>query len=178
MAVKYIFVEDSHGPCFHFSIINYLYQKGFLSGDKPRIKRFPAKKCNRALVKKIKGVLVGIKDWKILFVIDSEYRGSSVWKDLLKHFRSRELDSIRALCIDPMHEAWLCIGLGGKRNKCRSRPKDEIEKIIGKPYDKYMLCKIVKNMDRKRLNSFINNLLNEQDFREYIDHLKWLINDP
>jgi len=68
-----------------------------------------------------------------------------------------------------MHEAWLCIGLGGDRSRCRDSPIYELSKLLNKPYDdKSLLAKYVERID-------IARLLSEEDFGTYLDYLKWLL---
>ena len=67
-----------------------------------------------------------------------------------------------------MHEAWLCIGIGLGRGSCRSDPEREISKAIGTDYKKHMLGKLAARVS-------IESLLEESDFKSYLDGLRWLL---
>ncbi len=163
------FVEDTHGVMFHQVLINKLFERNILSGSRPSVRKLPAKKCNQAISRKIRGVLFNEDKWKIVVVIDTERRSfEEALRDITDHFERNELDNMRIVLIEPRHEAWLCIGLGGDKHKCRSTPEDIISKSIGRPYEKYMLGKLAHRIK-------LQKLLQEKDFKEYIDALNWLI---
>lgn len=170
MIGRYVFVEDTYGVFFHRALINKLAKNGDLEllVHPPIVRRLPAKKCNQAISRKILAILIDYPNWKIVTVIDSEYRrpGEAV-KDITLHFNDEQLKRLRVVVVHPMHEAWLCIGLGGKHHRCRDNPIEEIERIIGKPYEKYMLKTLARKID-------IKLLLREKDFQNYIDCLQWL----
>jgi len=106
----------------------------------------------------------------MLFVIDSE--GLSIdeaSRRILEHFGFEEQELIRVAVVESRHEAWLCIGLGGDRSKCRSSPEDVISRILNEPYDdKSLLARLTEQID-------VSRLLGEDDFKKYLDYLKWLL---
>ncbi len=74
--------------------------------------------------------------------------------------------------VSPRHEAWLCIGLGLDRRACRIHPEDLIaDRRNLKSYEKRYLASLARNID-------VAKLMNEPDFEEYIDALRWLFEDP
>lgn len=170
MIGRYVFVEDTHGARFHRILIRKLIMSNYLNlpDYPPIIRRLPAKKCNQAISRKILAIFVDYADWKIVAVIDSEHKEpSNAMKDVTMHFDSEHQKRLRIVVIHPMHEAWLCIGLGVKPGKCRNSPIEEIQIKIGKPYGKPMLGKLAQRIK-------IQPLLKERDFQEYIDAIKWL----
>ena len=178
MTGRFILVEDTYGVGFHRFLVEKLFENKVLLEDKPkskprpRVRRLPAKKCNPSLSRKVRAILFDHDLWKVLVVIDTEYRSlNKALRDVADHFTEKELKNMRLVAVNPKHEAWLCIGIGGDRRACRSRPEDTISRIIGRPYEKYMLSSLTS-----RLN--IEPLLTEEDFEEYVNALKWLINDP
>ena len=76
------------------------------------------------------------------------------------------------MVVEPSHEAWLCIGLGFNRSSCRRNPVDTL--VRGrrvKSYEKRYLEKWAGEVDVQRLQG-------ENDFKEYVNSLKWLLEDP
>ena len=142
---------------------------------KPIIRRMHAKKCNPALSRKTRALVYSFRLWRSLFIIDSEGRklGEAVG-DVTSHFSRYELENIRVVVVKPRHESWLCIGLGGSRNQCRSRPEEALVRMLIdrglriKYYEKSMLTRFAKQIN-------IDLLLSENDFREYIEGLRWLL---
>ncbi len=142
------------------------------------IQRMPAKKCNHSLGRKTLAKVFDYDKWKILFIIDSEGKGDNAIYDVIDHIRDEFLDNIRVVVIDPRHEKWLCIGIGGSHAKCSSDPENEIMRILRgqrglrvKSYSKDFLSRHANKIN-------INVLLREKDFREYLNAIKWLISDP
>ncbi len=166
---RYMFVEDVYGVDFHRILLEKLFSQNLLNGCRPAIYRFPSKKCNQSLSRKVRARLLDCSNWKIVFVLDSEYRDRDIAsRDIIDHFNKEELKNMRLVVIHPMHEAWLCIGLGGKRNACRNNPIEEIMKITNRYYTKPELSRLVNRVN-------IRLLLSEQDFIEYIEVVKWLM---
>jgi len=168
---KLIFVEDSYGVDFHRKLLERLKTLNLINvSSNPKIFRIPTTGCNQALVRKTKARIIGVSSWRMLFVIDSE--GLSIEeasRRVLEHFEPVERVLIRVAVVKPMHEAWLCIGLGGDRSRCRDNPIYELSKLLNKPYDdKSLLAKYVERID-------ITKLLSEEDFNTYLDHLRWLL---
>ena len=122
---RLLVVEDTYGVRFHNFIISWLIKNKFLCDRYPKIRRLPAKKCNQALYRKIIGIVVSrnAENWKVLSVIDSEGRRpeTAARQDILSHVKRNDRKRFRVVVVDPMHEAWACIGLGGQRRKCRSK---------------------------------------------------------
>jgi len=111
---------------------------------------------------------VGTSSWKILFVIDSErLSAEEATNRILEHFKSKERKRVRVAVVQPMHEAWLCIGLGGDRSKCRNDPIYELSKLLNKQYEKPFLAKYIDNINAERLRA-------EEDFKAYLVQLEWL----
>ncbi len=168
-----MYAEDQYGDYFHYTLIRKLFNISVLdkhlSHHMPKILRMPAKKCNHKLYKAVVPKVVFSNKWRILFVIDSEGRRDEIAeRDVIDHFPDMFLNNIRVVVVRPMHDAWLCIGLGGKSSKCRNDPKKTLEKILGRPYTKDQLARLADKVDAQRL-------LEEDDFKEYIDGLKWLM---
>jgi len=176
MTNRFIFVEDTYGIVFHRELINKLMNKHYLDTTyKPIIRRMHAKKCNPALSRKTRALIYSFKHWRALFIIDSEGRNlNEAVEDVASHFSRYELKNIRVIVVRPRHESWLCIGLGGSRNQCRSRPEEVIVRMLInrglriKYYEKSMLTRFAKQIN-------IDLLLSENDFREYIEGLRWLL---
>ena len=172
-----ILVEDYYGVVFHRELLKKILQSRGYVYNMPRVDRLPAKKCNPALVVKVKAKLLGVatRNPKIVVVIDSEGRSPSVARrDVLDHF---ERDSflrgrVRVVTVEPRHEAWLCIGLGLDPRRCRSIPEELIARAKGlKSYEKHLLTRLAKDVDVERLMSC-------SDFSEYVSSLEWLLRDP
>lgn len=168
---RFIFVEDTYGEEFHRKLLEKLIRSNLINAQvRPKVFRMPTTGCNQALARKAKARVVGAESWRMLFVIDSE--GLSVdeaSRRILEHFGSEDKELIRVVVVHPRHEAWLCIGLGGDRSKCRSSPEDEISRIRNELYDdKSLLASLAERID-------VSRLLGEDDFKEYVDYLKWLI---
>jgi len=168
MVARVVYTEDTYGVEFHREIIGKLVEKGIISGLKPRVERIPSGLCNEALARKVRARLLDYAERRIVFVIDREdLDRDEASRRVLGHFRDREREGIRVVVVEPMHEAWLCIGLGLDRVKCRSDPVAEITRSKSGVYEKHLLGKLASQVD-------IDRLLSEDDFRDYIDALKWL----
>jgi type I site-specific restriction-modification system R (restriction) subunit len=173
---RIIKVEDSHGVAFHRELIKKLKERGLL-GDtvhNPLVERLNTGKCNLKLVRTILTRLVGENRLKVLFVVDSEGRADVAYNDILKHFKKKrpgvERLDVKVVVVEPRHEAWLCIGLGGDRKKCRSNPEEVISRIKNNQYKKWKLSDWAQDVD-------ISNFLSESDFKDYIQGVKWLLED-
>jgi len=169
---RLVFVEDTYGVGFHRLLLEYIGGKGGLRGM-PRVRRFPAKKCNPKIFNSIIGATIGCRKWKVLVVIDQETHKTSeeaAEKDFLSHVK-RHRNRFRVAVVQPRHEAWLCIGLGLGREKCREDPESAIERLIDKPYEKRFLSKAGSlagsRFDPARLEK-------EKDFIRYVKALEWL----
>jgi len=166
-----VYVEDTYGVEFHRVLLEKLAESKVLQSSnlRPVIRRMPAKKCNQALYKKIMGYLIRYQDWRVLIVIDSEHRGAkeAAESDVLRHFR-RWRDRVKVAVVEPMHEAWLCIGLCGSPRRCRNDPIGELSHRLGRPYEKRYLARLAKEID-------INKLRGEHDFEKYVEQLNWLL---
>jgi len=167
---RLIFVEDFYGSDFHKKLLDKLKTLNIIKWSKnPKIFRIPTTGCNQALTRKVLARVVGASSWNMLFVIDSERLSAEEAKNrILEHFKLKERKRIRVSVVQPMHEAWLCIGLGGDRSNCRDDPIYELSKLLNKQYEKPFLAKFVDNMDVKKLQA-------EEDFKAYLDQLEWLI---
>lgn len=172
---RIIYVEDTYGVGFHRGLLEKLRGAGLLSSDlNPRFERLPAGKCNRALQRKVlaKIVELGAAALKAVFVVDSEGDPEAGRAAILRHFGNPPPGvSVRVVAVDPRHEAWLCIGLGGSRSGCRGDPEEVLHRLRGVRYDKERLGEWVTDVD-------IGRLLGEPDFRDYLDSLRWLSEDP
>jgi len=165
-----VFVEDTYGVQFHRYIVDRLIETGVVQGNyQPQIRRMPAKKCNHALYRKILGALLLYRSWRAIIIIDSEGKPSNeaAENDVLSHFE-RYRDRVRVVVVEPRHEAWLCIGLGGEPLKCRRSPEDQLSMLLRRPYSKHLLATMSRHVGLERL-------ISERDFREYIEALKWLM---
>jgi len=169
-AERLIFVEDSYGIDFHKKLLDKLKTLNIIKMSRnPKIFRIPTTGCNQALARKVLARVVGASSWNMLFVIDSERLSAEEAKNrILEHFKLEERKQVRVAIVQPMHEAWLCIGLGGNRSKCRDDPVYELSKLLNKQYEKPFLAKYVDNIDVKKLQA-------EEDFKAYLDQLEWLI---
>jgi hypothetical protein len=173
---RIIKVEDSHGVAFHIELIKKLKERGLLgdTGHNPLVERLNTGKCNPKLARAILAQLVRENRLKVLFVVDSEGRADVAYNDIRKHFEKKrpgvERLDVKVVVVEPRHEAWLCIGLGGDRKKCRSNPEDVISRIKNNQYEKWRLGDWARDVD-------IGNLLGESDFKEYIQGVKWLLED-
>ncbi|GAB6947150.1 hypothetical protein JCM16161A_12800 [Vulcanisaeta sp. JCM 16161] len=103
-------------------------------------------------------------------MIDEESRGKDrAVNDVLTYMMGFE-DRVRVVLVQPKHEAWLCIGLGFDKIKCRKQPEDVLRYNKGN-YEKRYLAEWANNVD-------IGKLRNEPDFQDYLDALNWLLKDP
>ena len=177
MISRYVFVEDTYGVDFHRFLLEKLivFDEELLreiQGRMPVIRRLPAKKCNPAIAKKVRAVLFGQENWKMLVVIDTENRKVNESIDSVRrHFKRSELKRTRLVTVHPRHEAWLCMGIGGDKKACRNDPESVISRLIRRRYEKYMLSSMANRVDIRRL-------LGENDFQKYVSLLKWLVKDP
>lgn len=171
---RIIKVEDTHGVDFHRELIEKLKEKGVLRGDlhNPLIERLDTGKCNPKLARVTLSRLLGVDRLKVLFVIDSEGKTNAAYSDIRRHFEKKSIAqlSIEVVVVEPRHEAWLCIGLGGDKRKCRNNPEEVISGIKNSIYEKKRLSEWARDIE-------INYLLNESDFKEYIRGVKWLLED-
>lgn len=168
---RLIFVEDFYGVDFHRKLLEKLKVSNLIKwSSNPRIFRMPTIGCNQALVRKVMARLVGVSLWRTLFVVDSEGLDvEEASRRILDHFKPEERTSIKVAVVQPKHETWLCIGLGGDRPRCRHDPIYELSRLLNKPYDdKSLLAKYVELID-------ITKLLTEKDFKDYLDNLTWLL---
>ncbi len=175
---RLVLVEDTYGAIFHRTLINKLIELcegrkleteslcGNTRTRKPRIRRLPAKKCNPAMANHARAIVAG-SPWRILVVIDSEGKPDAPDYFVRRRFRRDELDDIRVVTVEPMHEAWLCIGLGGDRRICRRDPIQAVQRLLNSYYEKRMLAKLAPRIH-------VEILIGERDFDEYLDCLKWL----
>jgi len=171
---RFIFVEDTYGVDFHKELINKISSHG-VTVKIDDVRRLPAKECNPAILRKIKAALLDTYPIraKVVIVVDSECESAtSVKQKILRHFKKAEGIDVRIIVVEPRHEAWLCIGLGYNRRKCRSIPDDIIarEKHL-KAYDKQYLARFARHIN-------LNYLYKEEDFKNYVDALKWISTDP
>jgi len=168
---RIVFVEDTYGKEFHEAVIRKLAESRVLNppvniGVDPR----PISKCDNKLRRLVLSAAVSGEATKVLFVIDDEGRPDAGDLDVLRHFRNLpKVDvSIRVVAVSPMHEAWLCIGLGYDRRGCRSDP---VGVLRSRGYEKRHLGQWAGQMG-------VNRLMPERDFGEYLDALRWLARDP
>ncbi len=169
-----VFVEDYHGVVFHNALIKKLVENSFLSKDvfkKIIVKRMPSKKCNPALRSKISASVTFRKEKKVLIVIDSEGHRPEEARYMFveRHFQIPRSFDFKVAIVEPRHEAWLCIGLTGRKGTrgCRHEPEAILSRIFGRPYQKHMLGEHVHNVD-------LESLMGERDFKEYSQLLKWV----
>ncbi len=172
-----VLVEDYYGVIFHRELLKKLLRTLGYVRNMPRVDRLPAKKCNPALVDKVKAKLLGVgaESPKMVVVIDSEGKSPSIARrDVLDHFMRDDYlrGKVRVAVVEPRHEAWLCIGLGLDPSRCRSTPEELIARARRlKSYEKHHLAKLAREVD-------IERLLRCSDFREYVSALEWLLRDP
>jgi len=170
---RIILVEDTYGVGFHRTVIEKLKEVGELGNNfNPKVDRLPAGKYNSGLRGKVIA-RCGVEDAKILIVVDTEGRPDEV-KDYIDRIFSNIPPDIRinTVFVDPRHETWLCIGLGGDKTRCRQDPEHELRKLRGvRDYRKEHLSEWAKDID-------VHKLLEEHDFRKYIEMLKQLEQDP
>lgn len=176
---RIIYVEDVYGEGFHRKLLAKLKEKGLLDSNfNPRVESLPAGKCNAALRRKVLAKVVEGMDGalKALFVIDSEGDPSAAdvairghFKDVTLKFRPKVY--IDVVAVEPLHEAWLCIGLGGDRRACRRDPETVLSRLRNMHYEKRCLERWADHVN-------IDNLMHEPDFKIYVERLKWLAEDP
>jgi hypothetical protein len=142
---RIILVEDTYGVGFHKTVIEKLKEVKELDNSfNPRIERLPTGKCNPGL----RGKVIS--------------RSSSIPHNI----------HIDVVLVNPRHETWLCMGLGGDRTRCRQDPEHELRKLRDvRDYRKEYLNKWAKDIN-------VHKLLEEHDFRKYIEVLKQLEQDP
>jgi len=170
---RIILVEDTYGVGFHKTVIEKLKEVKELDNSfNPRIERLPTGKCNPGLRGKVIS-RSSSENAKILIVVDTENNPNEV-----RHCMDRILSSIPhnihidVVLVNPRHETWLCMGLGGDRTRCRQDPEHELRKLRDvRDYRKEYLNKWAKDID-------VHKLLEEHDFRKYIEVLKQLEQDP
>jgi type II secretory pathway component GspD/PulD (secretin) len=169
---KLVFVEDTYGIQFHRVIMEKLKDIGVLGNDfNPKIERLPTGKCNPGLRSKI--IARTDREAKVLIIIDTESNLNKV-KSCIEEIFKEVPDNIRidTIYVDPKHESWLCIGLGGDRVKCRQDPEHELRRLKSvRDYSKDYLSKWAKDVDVSRLRG-------ETDFKDYENKLKQLEQDP
>ncbi len=171
--LRIVFAEDTYGKKFHMAIIRKLRENNELSPSVGiRVDSRPVRKCDAKLRRIVLGrpeVIEGERV-KVLFVIDSEGKLNAE-DDVLMHFSDLPDNVlVKVVTVIPMHEAWLCIGLGGDKRVCRQDPIGALIRLRG-GYDKRYLGEWASQVD-------IGNLMPEQDFGEYLSALRWLVQDP
>jgi hypothetical protein len=117
---RIILVEDTYGVGFHRTVIEKLKEVRELDNNfNPKVDRLPTGKCNPGLRGKVV-VKCGGEDAKVLIVVDTEGRLDEI-KNYMDKIFSNVPPSIRisTVFVDPRHETWLCMGLGGDRARCR-----------------------------------------------------------
>ena len=173
---RIIYVEDTYGEGFHRKILEKLKKVGLVASSlNPRVERLPAGKCNTALRRKVlaKAAAASGAALKVVFVVDSEGNPEAPYSAVLRHFEEAPLVvSAKVVSVDPRHEAWLCIGLGGDRRGCRVSPEEVLSRLRRTRYE-----------SKRYLEEWANGievryLLNEPDFRSYLECLGWLSEDP
>jgi len=165
---RFLLVEDTYGVEFHRHIVEELINRNVIAGFKPRIERIPAGLCNQALYRKVLAKVFNCSIWRVLFLIDIEDRDINEAEASVKsHFKQEYCPNIRIIAIHPKHEAWLCIGIGLNKQKCRADSISEIQRSRNLVYDKHLLADLAGQIN-------IDNLLLENDFREYVNSLIWL----
>jgi hypothetical protein len=171
--LRIVFVEDTYGKEFHMAIMRKLRENDELDPSVGiRVDSRPVRKCDaklRRIVLSRPEVIEGERV-KVLFVIDSEGKPNA--EDVvLMHFSDLPDNVfVRVVTVNPMHEAWLCIGLGGDKRVCRQDPVGALSRLRG-DYEKRYLGEWASRVD-------IGNLMPEQDFGEYLSALRWLVQDP
>jgi hypothetical protein len=170
---KIIFVEDTYGVGFHRTVLEKLKEVKELDNSfNPRIERLPTGKCNPGLRGKVISRSGG-EDTKILIVADTEGKPDEVRNCIDKIFSNVPLNiHITTAFADTRHETWLCIGLGGDKTRCRQDPEHELRKLRDvRDYRKEHLSEWAKDID-------VCMLLEDHDFRKYVETLKHLDQDP
>ena len=169
--LRIMFVEDTYGKEFHTAIIRKLRENDELDPSVGiRVDSRPVRKCDAKLRRIVLSEVIEGEQVKVLFVIDSEGRSNAEY-DVLNHFRGLpDKVLVRVVAVNPMHETWLCIGLGGDRRVCRQDPIGALSRLRG-DYEKRYLGEWASRVD-------IGNLMPEQDFGEYLSALRWLVQDP
>ena len=188
MPVKLVLVEDTYGVEFHKTLINKLREKALLDKnmDTPLVKRLPARECNPKILRETRAIIASktrptrreIEESKILVVIDQESQPREEARQrVLKHFKPRHGNqpvprTVRVVVVEPRHETWLCIGLGLDPRSCTKDPETAItRKTKAKSYSKDMLARLAPHIDPGKL-------LGRRDFREYLEALRQLHQDP
>jgi len=175
MASIVLFVEDTYGVSFHRVILERLEEARKLPKGASRlvtVRRLPSKKCNERIYRGIAGYMLSREPdphrWRVLVVIDSEGRApeEAAERDVLAHVKGRA--PIEVVVVEPRHEAWLCLGLGGERRICRQSPESSIERLAGRPYEKRMLATMAGRVD-------VGRLMREADFQAYVKALEKLL---
>ena len=171
MIKRLLYVEDTYGVDFHREIVSRLVSMRLLPrGNRPEIRRLPARKCNPGLAKKILARILGYHEYRILIVVDKEDNTVREARRLiLGHFDRRVRSFLRLVVVDPRHEKWLCIGLSDNIRNCRTRPEHKISLLKGFRYEKIHLSSLANQVDIERL------LSNAHDFRDYVEKLRWLM---
>jgi len=166
-----MYVEDTYGVDFHRVIISRLIAMGFLpEGNRPEIRRLPARKCNPGLANKIKARIFGYYDCRVLIVVDKEDNTVREAKRLiLDHFDRKIKSILRLVIVNPRHEKWLCIGLSNNIRNCNTRPEHKISLLKGFRYRKIHLSSLASQINIERL------LSNARDFKDYLEKLRWLM---
>jgi hypothetical protein len=170
---RLIYVEDTYGIEFHRKLLEKLRASGIVgSSPTPRIERKPVQKCNTAMRRKVLARAVE-GPVKVLFVIDAEGERNAEVLFVLRHLKKLPPHvQVRVIAVEPKHEAWLCIGLGGNRSHCHWNPELELCKLRRVvEYRKEYLGDWADSLD-------VNKLLGEHDFQRYLNHLRWIIEDP
>jgi len=168
---RIVFVEDTYGKEFHRAVMRKLAESRALNPPANiRIDPRPVRKCDNKLRRLVLSAAASGEATKVLLVIDDEGRPDAVDSDVLRHLRNLpNVDvSIRVVAVSPMHEAWLCIGLGYDRRSCRSDP---VGVLRSEKYEKRHLGQWAERMS-------VDQLMSERDFGEYLDALRWLARDP
>jgi hypothetical protein len=169
--LRIVFAEDTYGKEFHKAIIEKLRKNNKLDPSVGiRVDSRPVRKCDAKLKRIVLSKVIEGEQVKVLFVIDSEGRPNAE-DDVLMHFSDLPDNVfVRVVTVNPMHEAWLCIGLGGDKRVCRQDPVGALSRLRG-DYEKRYLGEWASRVD-------IGNLMPEQDFGEYLSALRWLVQDP
>ena len=146
-----LFVEDTYGVDFYRVILDRLRDNGLLpSRVKVRVVRLPSRRCNPGLESKIVARLGGRHYDKVVIVVDSDFNPEDAKRNVARHLR-KLCGIVKLVVVDPRHEAWLCLGLGGSPSQCRSRPEDYISRRIGRLYEKRMLGELAREIDVNKL---------------------------
>jgi len=167
---RLLIVEDTYGVDFHRELLEKLIANGIIdSSPAPRIARKPAEKCDKALRRRVLARAVE-EPLKVLFVIDTEGEMNAEEAFVLRHFKAMpQYVQVRVATVEPKHEAWLCIGLGGNKLSCRRDPVFELCKLRNvTEFKKEYLGKWANRLD-------ITKLLDESDFNRYLDYLRWIM---